>query len=203
MSWSSIFAIWKNWALGLAAALSVGLVTYWETAPNLLRIAALTLGPLLLLEALSAAWMQRLARRRMAALGLELPADIRVLPASRMAADEELNATLHQRYGVAVYPGDTWARAGMRFGLTFLLIGLAAAVDMILGTRHMTVLWVLLWGTSGHARATLRHLEVIAKLYHMKLPIFPDDRMDRMNALTPAEPSAPAEPTVKETPDGA
>jgi len=193
MTWSAIGAIWKNWVLAVASALGVALTQYWNGAPNLLRIAAYTLGPLLVIEALSASWMQKAARRKMAALGLELPTDVRILPAAIMDAQEECNAALRQRYGVEVYPGDTWHRAGLRFGMTFLLICLAGAVDMILGTRHMTVLWVLLWGTSGHARGTLRHLEVIAKLAHMKLPIFPDDRMERLNALTPPEAAAAAD----------
>jgi len=183
MTWSAIWAIWRDWALGVASAVSVALAGYWQSAPNLLRIASLALGPLLLLEALSASWMQRQARRKHP----HLPTDELVLPASTEQQRDEFDAWLRQEYGVVVYAGDTWARAGLRFGMTLLLIALAAAVDTLLGTRHMTVLWVVLWGTSGHARATLRHLETVARLNHMKLPIFPDDRMERLDALTPAD----------------
>lgn len=161
MSWSAIWVIWRDYTLAVVTALAAAMTGYWDTAPDLLRLAAVALGPLLMLEAVSATWMQRAARQP------------RTEPVE-----------------VTVFSGDTWSRAGQRFALTLLLVALAGAVDVILGTRHMTVLWVLLWGVSGHVRATLRHLEVVAQLLHMKLPLFPDDRLERLDALTTAEPKS-------------
>lgn len=179
MTWSGTVAIWKSWGLGVFSAVGVGLAAYWDSAPNLLRIAALGLGPLLMLEAFSASWMQRQARRK----NTRLPDDgAAVLPLPGRAG-EKADPYLLKEFGVEVFPGDTWARAGLRFGMTLLLVGLAAVVDTILGTRHMTVLWVLLWGTSGHTRAILRHMDVVAKLNHMELPIFPEETRKRMEQL--------------------
>lgn len=158
MHWSALWTIWRDYTLAVTTAAAAALSGYWEAAPQLMHIAAMALGPLLVIEAVSATWMQREARKSRA-----------------------------EPVPVTIYPGDRWDRAGLRFAMTLLLVALAAAVDVLLGTRHMTVLWVLLWGTGGHARASLRHLEVIAQLNHMRLPIFPDDRMARLDALTPSE----------------
>lgn len=154
MTWSAIWQYWRDWTAMSMAAAGTAVAAYWDAAPQLMHIAALALGPLLLIEAVSAVWMQREAQR------------LRAEPVA-----------------VVIYPGDRWDRAGLRFGMTLLLVALAAACDGLLGTRHMTVLWVLLWGTGGHARASLRHLETIAKLNHMRLPVFPDDRLERLDAL--------------------
>ncbi len=150
MDWSA----WRDWVIAALAAVATALSAYWRAAPELLRFTAGALGPLLMLEATSAVWMQWAAKRPRAE-----PID------------------------VTIYPGDTWTRAGERFGLTLALVCLAGAVDVLLGTRYMTVLWVLLWGTAGHARATLRHLETVAQLRYMHLPIFPEGRMSQLDAL--------------------
>lgn len=179
MTWSGTVAIWKSWGLGVFSAFGVALVAYWQSAPNLLRIAAVGLGPLLMLEAVSASWMHRQARKKHPDM---VYADAAVLPVPGLPG-EKADPFLLKEYGAEVFPGDTWARAGLRFGMTFVLVCLAAVVDTILGTRHMTVLWVLLWGTSGHTRAILRHMDVVAKLNHMELPIFPEETRKRMEQL--------------------
>lgn len=132
------------------------LVAYWTTAPTALRIAALWLTPLMLTDGFTAIWMGRIVARK---------ADLE--PAQR-----KLIKPFDR--------GDHWQKATARFGMTMGLIILAGAVDHITGTRHMTVLWILLWACSGHVSFALRRLQVIARINDFDLPIFPTDSLERL-----------------------
>ncbi|NUQ02027.1 MAG: hypothetical protein HUU35_19440 [Armatimonadetes bacterium] len=159
-------------ALALLSAVGAGLAAYWQEAPGVMRVAVLSLGPLLLADSLSAGWLQRrmLARRGLSASQLALLA--------------------------ALDPGDTWRRTAVRFGMTLLLVVLAGVADAITGTPHMTVCWVLLWACGGHGQQTLRRLRVLARLEGFELPIFPDGTWDKVQPRpgpAPGPREAPAE----------
>ena len=162
---------WRSAVLGLISAVTSAVATYWQTAPALLHTATYWLGPVLVVDALSAVWMQHVARDHAA-----------------HPRDDDPQIT--------VYEGDNWLRAGARLGLTLGLVCMAGAVDSITGSRHMTVLWVLLWGVSGHGRAAVRHFQIIAQYNHFTLPIFPTEKLDQVSNLKPVitAPSKPAEP---------
>ena len=78
---------------------------------------------------------------------------------------------------------DSWQAASVRFLLVLVLIVLAFAVDALTGTRHMTVLWVLLWACVGHARAAWKHCGLIAHVYGIDLMGFPGDRWDAVDDM--------------------
>lgn len=161
-------------AVALLSAYAAGLAAYWHEAPGVMRVAVMSLGPLLAADSLSAGWLQR-----------------RMLACQGLSAEQLALLT-------ALDPRDTWRRTAVRFGMTLLLIVLAGVADAITGTPHMTVCWVLLWACGGHGQQTLRRLRILARLEGFELPIFPDGTWDKVQP----RPSGPQETVGGEIADG-
>lgn len=153
---------WRTWLEALLTGALSALAVYWEQAPSIVHVCGMLIWPLVLLESGTAAWMQRAYRRHQ-----EHPTDDQV--------------------EVEVFPADDWARAPKRFGLVCALVTAGAAVDVLTGSGHGCVMWVLLWGVYGQIRATHRHLETIAALEHFTIPIFPPEKIEQLNPAEKAD----------------
>jgi len=146
----------STWAVAGLSGVGAVAATYWGTAPDVLRYAALALGPLLFVDALSSMWFCRYANS--------------LAQKKLIRPQAEMQAILHE-----LEQGRTWTTAAMRMGMTICLLVLALAFDGLTGTKHNTVLWILLWADGGHARFTLRRLAMMAENEGIEVPMFPNN----------------------------
>lgn len=156
-----------TWAVAGMSGLGAVAAEYWNSAPSVLQCAALFLGPLLVVDAVSSMWFTSYAARQASKLEAKRAAEGGVEPSPAMT---EMLAELAK--------GRTWTTAATRMGITLCLLVLALAFDQLTGTKHNTVLWILLWADGGHARFALRRLTLIAQAEDIEVPIFPNDAWD-------------------------
>jgi len=54
----------RSWSLGVISGLTTGLAQYWHDAPQVMRVAAIALAPMLVTDGLTVLWARRIVRRR-------------------------------------------------------------------------------------------------------------------------------------------
>lgn len=142
----------RSWWLAALSLVGAEATRYWSDAPYTFRVLVIALGPLLVVDGGTALWAQTLARR--------------TARGPRVFVPEE---------------HDTWMRAGARFAMTLVLIGVGAVVDRVAGLGYSVTLWMALWGAGGHIRAVVRRMHEMAGHWGIERPVFPEEHLGSLD----------------------